>query len=153
MDVLNGPPPVHTGKSKGGRPRGAMTFSKKSFIELARKNPGEAFENLRHLALHDENSFVRLAATKIWIEYSSGKPPEGEGGSSVTEVRVITGVPRRDYVPGELGYGPVMPDGTRPFETHAAKPAPRPAGRPACAEPPQHRLYEAEAKAGDVGKE
>lgn len=154
MERLETPALANAPKNKGGRPRGSMTFNKKSFLELARKNPREAFENLRKLALYDENSFVRVAATKIWIEYAAGKPPEGEGsGSAVTQVNVITGV--RDAA-GEVRYGPVgkgefwqpetpphgplLPDGRDPFETHGAKPTPR----APVLEPVQHKLYEGE---------
>jgi hypothetical protein len=146
MEVLKPPPDENGSRNKGGRPRGSMTFSKKTFIELARKNPREAFENLRYLALHDENSFVRLAATKIWIEYSAGKPPEGEGAAYTGPpvVNVITGV----RVSGEAALPaprPLLPDGRDPFEQPAAPSGSRPMGRALVAEPPQHRLFEGEA--------
>jgi hypothetical protein len=145
MDVLNPSPLEHAPKNKGGRPRGSMVLSKRTFVELCRKNPREAFENLRKLALHGENDYVRVAATKIWIEYAAGKPPEGEGGGAGPSiVNVITGVRGDGDISATPPARPLLPDGRDPFETHGGKPAARPISRAPAVEPVQHRLFERE---------
>ena len=42
----------------------------------AARTERKLYQNLRRLALHGENDYVRVAATKLWIEYGFGKPPE-----------------------------------------------------------------------------
>jgi hypothetical protein len=110
-------------KNKGGRPRGPMNKIKRDLRDWCRKSGKEAYDNLRKLALYDENSFVRFAATKEWLAYGYGKPPNnpdeiptavnnairvtGTGGS-LQDVKVIECVPGPD---GKLvDLPPILPD-------------------------------------------
>jgi hypothetical protein len=71
--IINSPEPEHAPRNKGGRPRGAMTRVKRDLRDWCRKDGRKAFEELRRLALDNADSWVRLAAVKLWIEYGHGK--------------------------------------------------------------------------------
>jgi hypothetical protein len=70
-----------------------MTRVKRDLRDWCRKDGKKAFDELRKLALDNPDSWVRLAAVKLWIEYGYGKPlsAEGENPGAITQVRVITG--------------------------------------------------------------
>jgi hypothetical protein len=72
-----------------------MTKVKRELRDWCRKDGKEAYQNLRRLALHGENDYVRVAATKLWIEYGFGKPSENPDGD--TECERVAGAcePRR----------------------------------------------------------
>jgi hypothetical protein len=46
-----------------------MTKVKRDLRDWCRKDGKKAFEELRKLALDNADSWVRLAAVKLWIEY------------------------------------------------------------------------------------
>jgi hypothetical protein len=94
MTDNNSPDFAHGRKNKGGRPFGALTKVRRDLPDWARKDCKQVFENLKHLALHGENEFVRLPATKEWLDRGFGKPvaADGENAGAIAQINVITGV-------------------------------------------------------------
>jgi len=112
MGIINPPPSANGQKNKAGRPFGALTKVRRCLRDLARKSFREAFENIRKHSLYDENSFVRLAATKEWLDRGFGKPVAADEvpGVSATVVNVLTGV-RGDAADMQQTRHPRLPDG------------------------------------------